>query len=127
MDLVSTAEMNRLVRRPVGFKRMLDRKPNPAAPTTIGAYEAKTKFSELIARAEKGESFVVTKNGRPVAEIKPMRQFDREAARRAGERILARLDAAPKVSEEEARRNYEEHKADIDRELNERVDRWLKS
>ena len=95
---------------------MLDRKPNPAAPTTVGAYEAKTKFSELIARAEKGESFVVTKNGRPVAEIKPVRQFDREAARRAGERIRARLDAAPTVSEEEAQRNYEEHKADIERE-----------
>ena len=89
---------------------MLDRKPNPAAPTTVGAYEAKTKFSELIARAEKGESFVVTKNGRPVAEIKPVRQFDRRGgAQSGGERILARLDAAPTVSEEEARRNYEEH------------------
>ena len=54
---------------------MLDRKSNPSAPTTVGAYEAKTKFSELIARAEKGESFVVTKNGRPVAEIKPVRHL----------------------------------------------------
>jgi len=105
---------------------MLDPKPNPG-PTTVGAYEAKTKFSELIARAEKGESFVVTKNGRPVAEIKPVRAFDHEAARRAGERILARLNAAPKVSEEEAQRNWEEHKAEIDRELDARVDRWLKS
>jgi prevent-host-death family protein len=106
---------------------MLDSKSNPSEPTTVGAYEARTKFSELIARAEKGESFVVTKNGRPVAEIRPVRTFDREAARRAGERILARLDAAPKVSEEDAQRNYEEHKADMERELNERVDRWLKS
>jgi prevent-host-death family protein len=106
---------------------MLDRKPNPSGPTTVGAYEAKTKFSELIARAEKGESFVVTKNGRPVAEIRPVQAFDREATRRAGERILARLDAAPKVSEEEARRNWEEHSAEIKRELDERVDRWLKS
>jgi len=105
---------------------MLDRKPS-SGPTTVGAYEAKTKFSELIARAEKGESFVVTKNGRPVAEIRPVLAFDREAARRAGERILARLDAAPKVSEEEARRNWEEHSAEIKRELDERVDRWLKS
>jgi prevent-host-death family protein len=106
---------------------MLNRKPDPAAPTTVGAYEAKTKFSELIARAEKGESFVVTKNGRPVAEIKPVRQFDREAARRAGERILARLDAAPKVSDEKAQQNYEEHKADIERERDARIDKWLKS
>lgn len=106
---------------------MLDPKPAPSGPTSVGAYEAKTKFSELIARAEKGESFVVTKNGRPVAEIRPLRVFDREAARRAGERIRARLDAAPRVSEAEAQRNYEEHKADIERERNERVDRWLKS
>jgi prevent-host-death family protein len=95
--------------------------------TSIGAYEAKTKFSELIARAEKGESFVVTKHGRPVARITPMVAVDREEARRAGERILARLNRGPRVSEEEAQRNWEELKADIDRELNERVDRWLKS
>ena len=107
---------------------MLERKPSPSGPTTVGAYEAKTKFSELIARAEKGESFVVTKNGRPVAEIKPVRAFDREAARHAGERIRARLDAqGPPLSEEEAQRNWEEHKADIERERDERVDRWLKS
>jgi prevent-host-death family protein len=105
---------------------MLDRKPT-SGPTTIGAYEAKTKFSELIARAEKGESFVVTKNGRPVAEIKPVQAFDRAAARRAGERILARLNSAPRVSEEEAQANWERHKADVERELDERVDRWLKS
>jgi|GEM_PF-4510279 len=33
---------------------MLERKPNPSGLTTVGAYEAKTKFSELIACAEKG-------------------------------------------------------------------------
>ena len=56
----------------------MDDKTNPQGPTTVGAYEAKTKFSELILRAEKGESFVVTKNGRPVARIAPMVEFDRE-------------------------------------------------
>jgi prevent-host-death family protein len=106
---------------------MLDRKRNLPSPTTVGAYEAKTKFSELIARAEKGESFVVTKNGRPVAEIKPVRQFDREAARRAGERILARLDAAPKVSPEEAQRNWEETKRMIEEDREKEIDKWLKS
>ena len=107
---------------------MLERKPNPSGPTTVGAYEAKTKFSELIARAEKGESFVVTKNGRPVAEIKPVRQFDREAAGRAGERIRARLAAqGPPVSEEEAQRNWENLKADIEQDRQQRIDRLLKS
>jgi len=101
--------------------------PNGGA-TTVGAYEAKTKFSELIARAEKGESFVVTKNGRPVARIMPAADFDREKARRAGARIRALLAMqGPPVSESEAQRNWEEHKADMERELDERVDRWLKS
>jgi prevent-host-death family protein len=54
---------------------------------SIGAYEAKTKFSELISRAELGESFVITKNGRPVARITPFQNFDRERARQAGESI----------------------------------------
>jgi hypothetical protein len=62
-----------------------------------------------------------------VAEIKPPRLFDREAAQRAGARILARLDAAPKVSEEEAQKNWEELKRDMEQERDERIDRWLKS
>src|SRR5205809_5583236 len=86
-------------------------------PTTLGAYEAKTKFSELIARAEKGESFVVTKNGRPVARITPVQAFDRAQARRAAQAIreLA-AKQGPMLSAEEAQRNYEEHKTDMDRE-----------
>ena len=102
--------------------------PDPNGATTVGAYEAKTNFSELITRAEKGESFVVTKNGRPVARIIPMVEFDREKARRAGERLRElRAMQGPRVSEEEAQRNWEELKAEMERELGERADRWLKS
>jgi prevent-host-death family protein len=107
----------------------MDDRPNARSSKaqTIGAYEAKTRFSELIARAEKGESFVVTRNGRPVARLTPINAFDRERARLAGERILARLDKAPRVSEEESQRNWEELKADIDRDRGERIDQWHKS
>ncbi len=107
----------------------MDEKTTPLNGTTsVGAYEAKSKFSELIGRAERGESFVVTKNGRPVARITPMVTFDRETARRAADRIRARLAAqGPPVSEDEAQRNWEELKADVERDLDERVDRWLKS
>ena len=108
---------------------MLDRKTDPASgATSVGAYEAKTKFSELIARAEKGESFVVTKNGRPVARIVPVPAFDREKARQAAQ-VIRDLAAkqGPMLPAEEAQRNYEEHKADMDREWDERMDRWLKS
>jgi prevent-host-death family protein len=38
---------------------------------TIGAFEAKNKFSELLQRAESGEEIVITRNGKPVARLKP--------------------------------------------------------
>ena len=39
---------------------------------TVGAYEAKAKFSELLRRVEKGERFVITKHGVPVAVLEPV-------------------------------------------------------
>ncbi|HEX2216946.1 MAG TPA: type II toxin-antitoxin system prevent-host-death family antitoxin [Xanthobacteraceae bacterium] len=107
---------------------MNERQTKPIVPDAmIGAYEAKTKFSELIARAEKGESFTVTKNGRPVARITPAITFGREKARAAAEWIRARLAEGPRVSEEEAQRNWEELSADVERDMDARMDRWLKS
>ncbi len=38
----------------------------------VGAYEAKVKFSELLRRVEKGERFVITKHGVPVAVLEPV-------------------------------------------------------
>ena len=39
--------------------------------TEVGAYEAKTRLSELLKRAASGERIVVTKHGVPVAELIP--------------------------------------------------------
>lgn len=41
-------------------------------PKTLGAFEAKTHFSALIQAAERGETIVVTRNGKPVAQIGPI-------------------------------------------------------
>ena|SRR6266850_3484582 len=107
---------------------MLDRKPNPSGSTTVGAYEAKTKFSELIARAEKGESFMVTKNGRPVARIAPPVEFDRAKARKAVAAMRAfRESQGPPVSPQEAQKNWEETKRELDAEDDARDDQWLSS
>lgn len=38
---------------------------------TIGAFNAKTRLSELLERTAEGESFLVTKHGRPVGKIVP--------------------------------------------------------
>jgi prevent-host-death family protein len=55
--------------------------------STIGAYEAKTKFSELLERVAKGERVTITRHGRPVAEMRPARQHDPEQAREAFRRM----------------------------------------
>jgi prevent-host-death family protein len=39
--------------------------------TTIGAFEAKTHFSQIIEKVEQGQNYVVTKRGKPVAKIIP--------------------------------------------------------
>jgi prevent-host-death family protein len=96
--------------------------------SVVGAYEAKTKFSELIARAEKGETFTITKNGRAVARITPAESFDRDRARRAAERLRElRAMQGPPVSEEEAQRNWEELKRELEAEDDDREARWLSS
>jgi prevent-host-death family protein len=40
----------------------------------VSIAEAKAKFASLIARAEAGETIVVTRNGRPVARLAPLAQ-----------------------------------------------------
>ncbi len=41
---------------------------------TIGAFEAKTHFSRLLERAHEGTVFVVTRRGKPVAQLGPSEQ-----------------------------------------------------
>ncbi|MDR1189101.1 MAG: type II toxin-antitoxin system prevent-host-death family antitoxin [Bifidobacteriaceae bacterium] len=43
---------------------------------TVGAFEAKTHFSELLARAAGGETVVVAKHGAPVAKLVPLSHGD---------------------------------------------------
>lgn len=37
----------------------------------IGAFEAKTHFSELIENVQMGKDYIITKRGKPVAKIIP--------------------------------------------------------
>ena len=36
---------------------------------TVGAFEAKTKLSELLDRVERGEEVVITRHGKPIARL----------------------------------------------------------
>lgn len=40
--------------------------------TEIGAFEAKTRLSELLDRVARGQVYRITKRGKPVAELRPV-------------------------------------------------------
>lgn len=42
----------------------------------IGAFDAKTHFSRLIAEVEQGKSFIITKHGHIVAKLIPTEELD---------------------------------------------------
>ena len=41
------------------------------APQKIGAFEAKTRLSELLEQVRRGRTFVITRRGKPIAELRP--------------------------------------------------------
>jgi prevent-host-death family protein len=40
--------------------------------TEVGMHEAKTKLSQLVERAERGEEIVITRNGKPAVKLAPI-------------------------------------------------------
>jgi antitoxin (DNA-binding transcriptional repressor) of toxin-antitoxin stability system len=56
----------------------------PEKPLIVGAFEAKTKLSNLLDRVEAGKEVVITRNGKPVARLMrfgtPVTQEARQAA-----------------------------------------------
>jgi prevent-host-death family protein len=54
----------------------------------VGVFEGKTHFSALIDEASRGETIVVTKNGRPLAKIVPF-GGEAETAASAMDALLA--------------------------------------
>ena len=55
---------------------------------TIGAFDAKTRLSELLERTARGEAFEITKHGRPVGRLMPPEAApDRQATAAAVARL----------------------------------------
>lgn len=46
---------------------------------TVGAFEAKTKLSELLDAVERGVEVTITRRGEPVARLVPARPADEKA------------------------------------------------
>jgi prevent-host-death family protein len=53
----------------------------------VGSFEAKTHLAQLLERVVQGESFTITRHGKPVARLVPMEEKPRSDVRRAIEEI----------------------------------------
>jgi prevent-host-death family protein len=68
--------------------------------------ELRNKSGEIMRALDEGEDFIVTRNGRPVGELRPYRPrkfISRDA-------FLAAFEGSPHI-------DYEEFRADIDRHV----------
>jgi prevent-host-death family protein len=54
----------------------------------IGVYDAKTRLTALLERVEHGEQFTITKHGRPIARLIPIKRSDDDRRREAIARLL---------------------------------------
>ena len=54
---------------------------------TIGAYEAKTHLTVLLARVARGEQFTITKHGHPIARLLPIERASPDRRREVTERL----------------------------------------
>jgi prevent-host-death family protein len=65
---------------------------------TVNAYEAKTHLPRLIRAAERGETVIITRHGKPVAQLGPVedkRGFDLAEATARLETLRRRLPKIP--------------------------------
>ena len=59
----------------------------------VGAFEAKNKLGQLLDLVERGEEVTITRHGKEVARLVPVKQgFNREEARAAVRRIRERAE-----------------------------------
>jgi prevent-host-death family protein len=68
--------------------------------TTVSAYEAKTHLPRLIRAVERGETVIITRHGKPVAQLGPI-QDRREQVQEAIESIKRLRRRLPKVPVDE--------------------------
>jgi prevent-host-death family protein len=55
---------------------------NSTERNVVGAYEAKTRFSQLLERVASGEEITITRHGQPVARLVPPLQTNSIESRR---------------------------------------------
>lgn len=63
----------------------------------VTAYEAKTHLPRLLRAVERGETFVITRRGKPIAKLGPAGEIDRAAVAEVIERMKRARSGRPKV------------------------------
>lgn len=69
--------------------------------STVSAYEAKTHLPRLLRAAERGETVIITRHGKPVAQLGPVQDRRREEITEVMKRMEALRRRLPKVSLDE--------------------------
>lgn len=67
--------------------------------TSVNVHQAKTHLSRLLERVEKGEQIVISRAGRPVAQLSPIQAPPRRPGRLKGKLHLAADFDAPLPAE----------------------------
>jgi prevent-host-death family protein len=71
------------------WSRLVEMKPTLIAAEPVSAYDAKTHLPRLLERAEQGQRFVITRHGRPVAQLIPFEPGDAAGPVEAIQRVAA--------------------------------------
>ena len=69
--------------------------------STVGAYEAKTHLPRLLRAAERGETVIITRHGKPVAQLGPVQDRRQEEIAATIERMMRARAKRPRVTVEE--------------------------
>ena len=69
--------------------------------STVSAYEAKTHLPRLIRAAERGETVIITRHGKPVAQLGPIQERRGVDMAEATARLEALRRRLPKIPLEE--------------------------
>lgn len=63
------------------------------ASSNVGAYDARTRFAELLERVQQGDEITITRHGVPVARLVPVRKASTAAERQAAINAMRELAA----------------------------------
>jgi prevent-host-death family protein len=65
------------------------KKPTLIAAEPVSAYDAKTHLPKLLERAAQGERFVITRHGKPVAQLIPFEGGDSASIHQAVQEVAS--------------------------------------